>query len=131
MTYPFDQLSALAKANFDLSLSLANIARQGSQGSLRAVATLATTFGEAMRPETSPEKKAAALSERNAGLFRDAEKIRQQLVADTQAAFETWREAWSYAIVPPDDAKAAETFGDMVRFWQNLGTITPPASKAG
>lgn len=120
MSYPFNQLSAVAKANLDLSLRLADIARQGS---VRAAATLVTALGEAVRPETSPEMKAAVLSEKSFGLFRDAEKIREVVVVETQSAFEAWREAWSAVILQPDEAKATETFSNIMRFWQNLGSV--------
>lgn len=129
MAYPFDQLSALAKANLDLSRRLAEIARHGSQKSFQAATLVASALGEAARPETSAERKVASLSESGIDLIRDAEKTREQMVADTRAAFETWQDAWSAVNALPDEAKATEAFTNMLRFWQGLGTIVASVDK--
>ncbi|WP_454887464.1 hypothetical protein [Sphingomonas oryzagri] len=127
MAYPFDQLSALAKANLDLSLRLADIARKGGEENARAATAAVTALGEAARPATSPENKAAALSEKGADLFRKAEKTREDMVAETRAAFETWYDAWRASAAAPGEAKTVEPFASMLRLWQDLGS--PKAGK--
>ena len=129
MVYPFDQLSALAKANLDLSLQLAQIARHGSQKSLQAATVVASALGEAGQPENSSEKKVAALSEKGTHLLQEAQKIREQMVADTRAALETWRDAWSAVSALPDEVKATEAFTDMLRFWQGVRTTILTSDK--
>jgi hypothetical protein len=129
MVYPFDPVSALSKANLDLSLRLAEIARHGSQKSFQAATAVASALGEAAQPESSSERKAAALSEKGSGLFHEAQTIREQMVADTRTAFETWQDAWSTASALPDEAKATEAFTDMLRFWQGVRTTVPSPDK--
>jgi hypothetical protein len=121
MAYPFDQLSALAKANFDLSLELAEIARRGNQDSLRAATEAAAALGASAGSETDPGRRFAALSEKGSSLSREATKIREQMFAETRAAFEKWQDAWRTVIAVPDEAKAADAFTSMLRFWQGLG----------
>jgi hypothetical protein len=121
MAYPFDQLSALAKANFDLSLELAEIARRGNQDGLRAATEVATALGESARSETDPAKRFAALSEKGSSLSREAGKIRARIFADTRAAFEKWQDAWRAVIAVPDEANAAEAFTSLLRLWQGFG----------
>lgn len=129
MTYPFDQLSGLAKANLDFSLTLADIARRAGQESLQGATTLVAILGEAAQAGANHEGKAAVLSGKGTDLLRDAEKLREQMLADTRAAFEAWRAAWSAAIVLPHDTKSIDAFSTMLNFWQSPGSTKSAAGK--
>ncbi|MFX4086853.1 MULTISPECIES: hypothetical protein [Sphingobium] len=122
MTYPFDQLGALTKANSDLSIRLAEIARHGAQGGMQSAAAIVNTLGEVATPEFSPEKKVAALSEKGANILRDAEKVREQMIADTRAALQTWQEAWSAAAVLPVGTGATDAFRGLMRMWRGVAS---------
>lgn len=129
MTYPFDRLGAFANANLELSLQLADIARQSGQGGLKATVTMASVLGEIAGSQAGPEKRLATLSEQGAGLFREAEKLREQVLADTRAAFESWREAWTAAAILPDDARLSEACADLLRFWQSVSGLSPKSGE--
>jgi hypothetical protein len=105
MAYPLDQLMALAKANLDLSLRLAEIARRSGLDSLQAAAKAASAFGETNWLDTDVAKKTSALSEKGSNLFGEAGQIREQMVADTKTAFEQWQQALKTAFTGPDQAK--------------------------
>ena len=102
MTYPLDKLAALTKANLDLSLRLAEIARQSGTDSLQAAIRAASGFGDTPWFDMDAAKKTGAMSEKSKNLFGEADQIRERMVADTTAAFEKWQGAWKSALTTPD-----------------------------
>lgn len=126
MSYPIDQLTALAKANLNLSVRLAEIARRSGQDSFQAATEATNAFGETARSETDPAKRVEALSEKGSGLFGQAGKIREQMFIDTRQAFQEWQDAWWAAVNVPSESRT-EAFDSLLRFWQGFRVPSPPS----
>ena len=121
MAYPLDQLTALIKANLDLSFGLAEIARKGN---FQAAIEAWTAFAEAVQSAPSPSDKTTTLSDRGISFFNEVNKIREQMIADTRAACEQWQDEWNAAVALPDNVKM---FAGLRRSWQEIGTATHPS----
>ena len=126
MSYPFDQLTALANANQKLALKCADIARAAGQRQSSIVAKAFFTASE-QAGEDKPAAMTFPVLPGYSHALAEAEECRQASVNDTKAAFEEWRasvgglfspeeaqkqfagvwQAWSKAFVAPVVSAAA------------------------
>lgn len=90
MSYPIDQILALAKANGQFAIRLTEIARETgedyAQLGTRATASFFEQFKE-LKPGTFP----AFTSEGASNLVGDIEKSREEWLAKAKAAFDEWQ----------------------------------------
>lgn len=124
MTYPFDQITTLAKANGQLALALAHIARDSTENYAQIGGKAATAIFDqikALKPGTAPNFSSEPLS----GLLGEFEKDREASLAKVRAAFEEWqgvcREALSQA------ATGQQELIDNARTWFSQQAATAPA----
>ena len=90
MTYPFDQIGALGKANAQFAAELAQILREGGERYLQASgAARAAVFDQfrEVKPGTVPAFKADALT----AFFGEIEECRKDSTAKLQSAFDAWQ----------------------------------------
>lgn len=121
MTFPFDQVVAIAGANRQLALKFFDIARTTG-------ARQAAIGAHAMSALFDPGK----LSE----VAQEAEQNRLALVADTKAAFEEWQESAGDLLSPESEtAQLAVAFEPLRAFFlsplQAFAAAAPAASDAG
>ncbi|PZR31058.1 hypothetical protein [Caulobacter segnis] len=90
MSYPFDQLTALASANQKLALKCANIARAAGQRQSKIVAKAFFTASE-QAAEDKPAPLSFPILPGYSHALAEAEECRQVSLNDTKAAFEEWR----------------------------------------
>ncbi len=134
MTYPVDQLTALAKANLNLALKLADVARAGGQESLQLGSKAVGGFAEEARSAMTVANGTAqggdkSAADKNAALLSEFEKVREQMIAQTKAAFGEWQQAWSDAFTA-SGAKTGDTFAGLFKPWFAIPTGTPAATSA-
>lgn len=93
MSYPLDQITALAKANGELVLKFAEIARSGGEQYARIGSKAATLFVDrlkALKPGTVPSFRSDAVT----SLFGEVEKSREASVGKLKAAIDEWQGSW-------------------------------------
>ncbi|WP_254908109.1 hypothetical protein [Sphingobium sp. GW456-12-10-14-TSB1] len=121
MTFPFDQVVAIAGANRQLALKFFDIARTTG-------ARQAAIGAHAMSALFDPGK----VSE----VAQEAEQNRLALIADTKAAFEEWQESAGDLLSPESEtAQLAVAFEPLRAFFlsplQAFAAAAPAASDAG
>lgn len=90
MTYPFDQITSLGKANGQLVVALAGIARDNAETYAQISGKAATAMFEQFKG-LKPGAPPSFSSEPVTGLFGEIEKSREASVAKTKAAFDEWQ----------------------------------------
>lgn len=93
MSYPLDQITALAKANGELVLKFAEIARSGGEEYAQIGSKAATLFVDQLKelkPGTVPSFRSDAVT----SLFAEAEKSREASVGKLKAAIDEWQGSW-------------------------------------
>lgn len=103
MTYPIEQFVTLARANGQLALGLAEIARTGGTQCAeigRKSFTDALGQFKGLEPGKFPKFSDASARETLAGL----EAYRDEALAGTRQAFEEWQAAWAAAFAQTSDA---------------------------
>ncbi len=128
MTYPFDQISTLAKANGQLALALAQIARDSTETYAQIGGKAATAVFDqikALKPGTAP----AFSSEPLTGLLGAFEKDREASLAKVRAAFDEWQGVYREAV--SQAAAGQQEFVDSARalFAQQTTTSTAQPDK--
>ncbi|WP_030541432.1 hypothetical protein [Sphingobium sp. DC-2] len=89
MSYPTDQFTALARANGEFALKLAEIVRSSGEDYVEIGRKAAATLSEQVRelkPGSIPLKPEAAAS-----FFGDLERSREEALAKAKTAFEEWQ----------------------------------------
>ena len=92
MTYPFDQISRLVKANGELALGLADISRTGSEAYFEAGRKAAAAYTDRLRAATSDPKSFVVPD--NSELVNDLKTINEQMIEKTQTTLRTWQKIW-------------------------------------
>lgn len=90
MTSPFEQIASLGKANGQLAVTLASIARDNAETYAKISGQAATAIFDQFK-ELKPGVVPSFSSEPITGLFGEIEKSREASVAKTKAAFEEWQ----------------------------------------
>lgn len=117
MTFPIDQFMSLARANGQLALKLAEIARTAGEDYLRlgskTMSGLVDQTGTAASGMVSP-----ANSEAGATILAELEQSREAAVAKSKAAFEDWQAACKDVWASAADTKGAtEIFERFTQPW--------------
>ncbi|WP_454634792.1 hypothetical protein [Bradyrhizobium cenepequi] len=120
MTYPIEQLTALAKANLDLSLRLTEIARTRSQDVFQ-------TGSKAMNDLIARTRDPGIAGDRP-NLAAGTSKVIEEIITDTKDAIEKWQRSWVEAMVT-DRGKALEAYSSLLGFWSNLGQVPTDRAK--
>lgn len=89
MTYPIDQLTALASANQKLAIRFANIAREAGQRQAQ-IAIHAVSAAMARDGDSSAQAPTLLHPAGFSRICEEAEQARQASVAETRAAVEEW-----------------------------------------
>lgn len=113
MTYPIDQIVALTKANGQLALKLADIARTAGEDYAQIGGKAVAAFADqckALKPMTAPAFGGEAVS----GLFGEMEKSREASLARTKAAFDEWQDRCRHVFA---DADAPRELANGVQRW--------------
>lgn len=93
MSYPLDQITALAKTNGELVLKFVEIARSGGEEYAQIGSKAATLFVDQLKelkPGTVPSFKSEAVT----SLFGEVEKSREASVSKIKAAVDEWQGSW-------------------------------------
>jgi hypothetical protein len=93
MSYPLDQITALAKANGELVLKFADIARTGAEDYAQIGSKAATLFVDQLKelkPGTAPSFRSEAVT----SLLSEAEKSREVSVGKLKTAIDEWQSSW-------------------------------------
>lgn len=114
MTYPFDQISALGKANGQLALALVQIARDSGEGYVQIGSKAATAVFDqfkGMKPGSLPGLN----SESTTSLFSEVEKNREASAAKIKTAFDEWQGCCKDVL--SQAAGGPQQFTDSVQNW--------------
>jgi len=93
MSYPLDQITTLAKANGELFLRFAEIARSGGEEYAQIGSKAATLFVDQLKelkPGTVPSFRSDAVT----SLLGEVEKSREASVSNIKAAVDDWQGSW-------------------------------------
>ncbi|MBO9378748.1 hypothetical protein GG804_18420 [Sphingomonas histidinilytica] len=93
MSYPLDQITALARANGELALKFAEIARAGGEECAQIGSKAAALFVDQLKelkPGTVPSLKSEAVT----SMFNEAEKSREMAATKFKAAIDEWQGSW-------------------------------------
>lgn len=120
MTYPFDQISALGKANGQLATTLAQIARESGEAYVQIGGKAATAVFDQFK-EFKPGSVPAFNGEQIQDVFGEIEKCRENSAVRVQAAFAEWQDSCKDLL--------SQAAGDHQAFSQNLSAWLQPANK--
>lgn len=119
MTYPFEQLTALASANQKLALSFVDTARAAGQRQAEAVSR--SLSGVSDQGAQKAGLVTLPLFTGFPGFAAETEQNRQAALADSQRAVDVWRESVA-GLFSPEDAQAQ--LSTAVAIWSQL-TLAP------
>lgn len=131
MTYPVDQIVSLVKANGQLALNLANIARASGEECLQISGKVASDFAGEFK-DFKPGQYPVLKGEAGTALFSNLEKNREETLAKVQAAFEEWQSTWKDVVSDTTGSEElAGKFQDLLQPWSGMfskaaETATPP-----
>ncbi|MCF8710106.1 hypothetical protein [Rhizorhapis sp. SPR117] len=123
MSYPLDQITALAKANGELVLKFAEIARTGGEDYAQIGSKAATLFADQLKelkPGTVPSFKSEAVT----SLFGEVEKSREASVGKIKAAVDEWQDSWKDLL---SQATNQQELTDTIQTWFQPLLKTPAA----
>ncbi|MDF0543953.1 hypothetical protein PX699_16495 [Sphingobium sp. H39-3-25] len=120
MTYPFDQIAALGKANGQFATVLAQIARESGETYVQISSKAATTIFDQFK-EFKPGSVPALKGEQFTGLLGEIEKRHENASTRIKSAFEEWQGAVK-------DAFSQATEGQQA-FTEKLGVWFQPVAK--
>ncbi|EPR10990.1 hypothetical protein M527_04565 [Sphingobium indicum IP26] len=125
MTYPFDQISALGKANGQLVVALAQIARESGQSYVeiggKATTAVFDQFKE-LKPGTVPNLK----SEPVMAFLGEIKSRWEESAAQIKLAFEEWQEGCRDLLSQAADGQQAFVQSLAVMFQPSAQTPTEP-----
>ncbi|MAM37715.1 hypothetical protein ACGGKE_18235 (plasmid) [Sphingobium naphthae] len=124
MSYPLDQITALARANGDLVLKFAEIARTDGENYAQIGSKAVTLFVDQLK-EFKPGTVPAFRSEAVTSLLNEVEKSREASVGKLKAAIGEWQVSWKDLLSQATDQ---QELTDSVQAWFQL--VTKPASVA-
>lgn len=129
MSYPLDQFTALAKANGDLVLRFADIARASGEECAQIGRKAATLFVDQLK-ELKPGKVPSVTSDAVTSLFSEAEKSREAAASKVKAAIDEWQGSWKDLL---SQSTSQQQLTDTMQVWFRplAGTWAPGAAKPG
>lgn len=129
MTYPFDQIILLAKANGQLMLKCADISRASAQEyakiGTKAASDVAGQF-KSLQPGKLPGFEAEGTSQ----VLGEIQKVREEALGEVRGAFEEWQGAWTQLLSAEGPKELAGSFQGLFSSLLTKGSATPPASEA-
>jgi len=123
MSYPLDQITALAKANGELLLKFAEIVRTGSEDYVQIGSKAATVFVDQLK-ELKPGTVPSFRSDAATRLLSDIEKSREASVGKIKAAVDEWQGCCKDAL---SQAAGPQDLTDTIKAWFQPLLNTPPA----
>lgn len=132
MTYPIDQIIALARANGELALKLAEIARSAGEQYLQ-IGSKATAAVADQVKDVKPGAVPTFNSEEARNLFAEIEKNRQAALTEARSALTEWQ--GSYTALFTDASNQQELFNSaralFEPFFSLAGRTTGGAPSSG
>ncbi|AHE53559.1 MULTISPECIES: hypothetical protein [Sphingomonadaceae] len=113
MTYPLDQITALARANGELVLKFAEIARTGGEDYAQIGSKATTLFVDQLK-ELKPGTVPAFRSDGFTSLLGEMEKSREASMSKIKAAVEAWQGSWKDLL---SQATGPQELTDSFRTW--------------
>ncbi|PZU62641.1 hypothetical protein [Sphingobium sp.] len=125
MTYPFDQISALGKANGQFATTLAQVARESGETYVKVSGKAASTIFDQFKEFKPGTSVPAFKSDELTGLIGEIEKRHVEASARIRSAFEDWQGAVKDAFSQATEGQQALT--EKLTVWFQPVAKTPAA----